>query len=99
MIPRRGLMAGLGALLAAPAIIRTPGLLMPVKPPPLAAGVDWTFFRDAPNVHFPPSSGLEEWLHGMAARIALHPPVYALLPSGQAVDITDRLPTLIGGKG
>ena len=32
MIPRRGLLAGLGALLAAPAIIRTPGLLMPVRP-------------------------------------------------------------------
>jgi hypothetical protein len=31
MIPRRGLLAGLGALLAAPAIIRTPGLLMPVS--------------------------------------------------------------------
>jgi len=28
---RRGFIAGLGALLAAPAIIRTPGLLMPVK--------------------------------------------------------------------
>ncbi len=40
MIPRRGLLAGLGALLAAPAIIRTPGLLMPVKPPPLVMGVD-----------------------------------------------------------
>jgi hypothetical protein len=32
MMRRRGLIAGLGALLAAPAIIRTPGLLMPVKP-------------------------------------------------------------------
>lgn len=32
MIPRRGLLAGLGALLAAPAIIRTPGLLMSVRP-------------------------------------------------------------------
>lgn len=32
MIQRRGLLAGLGALLAAPAIIRTPGLLMPVRP-------------------------------------------------------------------
>ncbi len=32
MIPRRGFLAGLGALLAAPAIIRTPGLLMPVRP-------------------------------------------------------------------
>lgn len=31
MIARRGLLAGIGALLAAPAIIRTPGLLMPVK--------------------------------------------------------------------
>ena len=29
MMQRRGLLAGLGALLAAPAIIRTPGLLMP----------------------------------------------------------------------
>lgn len=33
MLARRGLFAGLGALLAAPAIIRTPGLLMPVKAP------------------------------------------------------------------
>lgn len=43
MIPRRGLLAGLGALLAAPAIIRTPGLLMPVRPlrEPLWFGVDW----------------------------------------------------------
>lgn len=31
MIQRRGFLAGLGALLASPAIIRTPGLLMPVK--------------------------------------------------------------------
>lgn len=28
---RRSILAGIGALLAAPAIIRTPGLLMPVK--------------------------------------------------------------------
>jgi len=43
MIPRRGLLAGLGALLAAPAIIRTPGLLMPVKPVRelVLAGLDW----------------------------------------------------------
>ena len=41
MIARRGLLAGLGALLAAPAIIRTPGLLMPVRPVLGAAiGVD-----------------------------------------------------------
>lgn len=32
MIQRRGFLTGLGALLAAPAIIRTPGLLMPVRP-------------------------------------------------------------------
>ena len=32
MIRRRGFLAGLGVALAAPAIIRTPGLLMPVKP-------------------------------------------------------------------
>ncbi len=29
---RRGFLAGLGLLVAAPAIIRTPGLLMPIKP-------------------------------------------------------------------
>lgn len=34
-IQRRNLLAGLGALLAAPAIIRTPGLLMPVKAAPI----------------------------------------------------------------
>ncbi len=33
MIGRRGFLAGLAVALAAPAIIRTPGLLMPVKPP------------------------------------------------------------------
>ncbi len=31
MIPRRAFLAGLGALVAAPAVIRTPGLLMPVR--------------------------------------------------------------------
>lgn len=31
-LARRGLLAGLGLALAAPAIIRTPGLLMPGKP-------------------------------------------------------------------
>jgi hypothetical protein len=31
MTRRRGLLVGLGALLAAPAIIRTPGLLMPTS--------------------------------------------------------------------
>lgn len=31
MIQRRGFLAGVGAFFAAPAIIRTPGLLMPVK--------------------------------------------------------------------
>ena len=34
MITRRGLVTGLLALVAAPAIIRTPGLLMPVRPVP-----------------------------------------------------------------
>ena len=34
MIHRRGFLAGVSALLFAPAIIRTPGLLMPVKPLP-----------------------------------------------------------------
>lgn len=32
MLARRGLLMGLGAALAAPAIIRTSGLLMPVRP-------------------------------------------------------------------
>ena len=34
MLRRRGLLAGIAAALAAPAIIRTPGLLMPVKVAP-----------------------------------------------------------------
>lgn len=42
MIARRGLLAGLGAsLLAAPAIIRTPGLLMPVKPVVVPPALCW----------------------------------------------------------
>lgn len=39
MMRRRGFIAGMAAALVAPAIVRTPGLLMPVKPivaePPL----------------------------------------------------------------
>lgn len=31
-LPRRSLLAGLGFTIAAPAIVRTPGLLMPVQP-------------------------------------------------------------------
>ena len=31
LLPRRSLLAGLGLTLAAPAIVRTPGLLMPVR--------------------------------------------------------------------
>ena len=42
MLQRRSLLAGLGLVLAAPAIIRTPGLLMPVRRP-LAAGGGCTF--------------------------------------------------------
>lgn len=38
MIARRGLIAGLGALLAAPVIVRTPGLLMPIK---AARSMNW----------------------------------------------------------
>lgn len=34
MINRRGLLGGLITALSAPAIIRTPGILMPVKPAP-----------------------------------------------------------------
>lgn len=41
---RRGFIAGLGALLAAPAIIRTPGLLMPVKVQPVEEMHMWSMF-------------------------------------------------------
>ena len=44
LIRRRGLLAGIGAMLAVPAIIRTPGLLMPVKPAalePVIVGADF----------------------------------------------------------
>lgn len=47
MIQRRGLLAGLGALLAAPAIIRTPGLLMPTSL--WAIDPMWLALVEAPN--------------------------------------------------
>jgi hypothetical protein len=40
MISRRGLITGLIALVAAPAIIRTPGLLMPVRKITLISNAD-----------------------------------------------------------
>ena len=64
MIQRRGLLAGLGALLAAPAIIRTPGLLMPVRPfrEPLLAAAD--FGRDEGTLLFfsTPSGAENGWM-------------------------------------
>ena len=55
ILSRRGFLAGLGAALAAPAVIRTPGLLMPVRsivpaieplllltPPPLVMEYEFT---------------------------------------------------------
>jgi len=72
MIQRRSLLAGLGALLAAPAIIRAPGLLMPVKPPPIVMGVD--FGRDAGTLIFfstppGPEGGVfwRAWMDGCTA--------------------------------
>lgn len=44
MLRRRGFIAGLAAALAAPAIIRTPGLLMPVKKVVLEEGFRYTGF-------------------------------------------------------
>lgn len=88
MIPRRGLLAGLGALLAAPAIIR-PGLLMPVRPVPLVVGVD--LGRDEGTLLFYSTpSGIEDsvfWRFYMAelAKRRIHPfegkdgPFYAVL--------------------
>ena len=49
MIKRRGFLAGLGVLLAAPAIIRTPGLLMPVKAP-LIVDVDEYYLPFSPTL-------------------------------------------------
>lgn len=45
MIARRNLLLGLGAFVAAPAVIRTPGLLMPVRPLPPVEPEDWIRFR------------------------------------------------------
>ena len=41
MLSRRGFFGGAFAVLAMPAIIRTPGLLMPVKPPLIIPSNDW----------------------------------------------------------
>lgn len=43
MIRRRGFIAGFAPLLAAPAIIRSPGLLMPIKPLVLPAELPFVF--------------------------------------------------------
>ena len=62
---RRGFLAGLGAILAAPAIIRTPGLLMPVKPaidaPP--ALVDAWEMRMMAQKHFLATGNLPGWFN------------------------------------
>jgi hypothetical protein len=68
MLQRRGLLAGLGALLAAPAIIRTPGLLMPVRP--VLMGMD--FGKDEGTIVFfstPPTESVmfQRWM-AQAAR-------------------------------
>jgi hypothetical protein len=89
MIQRRGLLAGLGALLAAPAIIRTPGLLMPVKPPlVVVTGVDWGSGDWNAVAHMTSISGSARW------EVSVH-----LVLPGASIDITDRLPLRIGGKG
>ena len=90
MIPRRGLLAGLGALLAAPAIIRTPGLLMPVRPVPLVMGVDLGRDEGTTLLFYPTPSGIEGsvfWRFYMAelAKRRIHPfegkdgPIYVAL--------------------
>lgn len=61
MIRRRGFIAGFASLLAAPAIIRSPGLLMPIKPLVLPAELpfqtfDWDAVADGSLV-LPPTPG------------------------------------------
>lgn len=87
MLRRRGLLAGLGALLAAPAIIRTPGLLMPVRPlrEPLWVGVDWASGPSTSVTWTAPASGVFEFK------------VHAVF-DGKTVDITDMLPLRTGGN-
>jgi hypothetical protein len=41
MLGRRGLIAGFAAVLAAPAVVRTPGLLMPVRSVPSLSLTEW----------------------------------------------------------
>lgn len=92
MIPRRGLLAGLGALLAAPAIIRTPGLLMPVKPPPIVMGMD--FGREAAEtlVFYSTPTGPE-------GSVFWRFYVEELAKRRIETVMLDPLPLLIGGKG
>jgi hypothetical protein len=52
MISRRGLITGLIALVAAPAIIRTPGLLMPIRP---------LILPDMTTLYVNRTSWIEEW--------------------------------------
>lgn len=50
MIARRGFLSGITAFLAAPAIIRTPGLLMPVRPAIILNEVEIDFFVDDESI-------------------------------------------------
>ena len=67
MISRRGLITGLIALVAAPAIIRTPGLLMPIKGIQIIIPDDWEHYTS----QFKWNRGLiaEDWKY--AIRISL----------------------------
>jgi hypothetical protein len=51
ILARRRLLAGIGATLAAPAIIRTPGLLMPVRRVPKPAFI--TVSAGTQEIHLP----------------------------------------------
>lgn len=82
---RRGFLGGLITSLAAPAIIRTPGLLMPIKSPLVDILSEWLSVNPASFVPFPP--GMSATLRDIINSVSGGGPDHTILMSQQTYDI------------
>lgn len=91
-LTRRGLLTGLAVALFAPAIIRTPGLLMPVSP--LSLDEDWRTALMIENQSWIPGA-TETWL---IVRTLAHvvPPARRQTPMPVPKDAGDRWVAMLG---
>lgn len=74
---RRNFFAGLTVALAAPAIIRTPGLLMPVKAPRYLVGPNWREIVRLANISSGEHYGRASWM--VPDDLVLSPPAHLWL--------------------